>query len=425
MSRKKGSGTVYQDKKTGIYYLRIVINGKSIIKSLKTKSAKQAKTNADNYIKDNCNILNAKTKEEVAVQVLQARKLLTQQDRIKLEDSWDQYLKSSLRPDSGKATLRGYESYWNRFIEFLPSDILYLDEITEKHANDFMSMIGGSKISSSTYNATLQGVKLVFKILSNSDISSPLRNIQKRTKQQISRKEFTKEQILSIFSALNSKKLYLLNKEEMRLLFHIGVWTGLRLKDCALIKWENVNLKSNLITVVPYKTSRKSNIHVTIPIHPDLRLLLDIAHETKMNEFVLPSIAERYLYNPYGVGKDCMKVLIAAGIQTKEKSADGKRARKVTSYGFHSFRHSFVSFCAEAGVPMATVQAIVGHSSPAMTRHYTHIGIQSLTKAVNSLEIISDKKAKPDLRQEVTNLLNKLPDDKLVTIYQYIKREVV
>ena len=387
MSRKKGSGTIYQDKKTNIYYLRIVINGKSIIKSLKTKSAKQAKTNADNYIRDNCNILNAKTKEEVAVQVLQARKLLSQQDRIKLEDSWDQYLRSPLRPDSGKATLRGYASYWNRFIDFLSADVLYLDEITEKHAGDFMSMIGSSKISSSTYNATLQGVKLVFKILSNSDISSPFRNISKRTKQQISRKEFTKEQILLIFSAFESKKLYLPNKEEMKLLFHIGVWTGLRLKDCALMKWENVNLKSNLITVVPYKTSRKSNIHVTIPIHPDLRQLLEKSYENKANDYVLPNVAERYSYNPYGVGKDCMKVLIASGIQTKEKSADGKRARKVTLYGFHSFRHSFVSFCAEAGVPMATVQAIVGHSSPAMTRHYTHIGIQSLTKAVNSLDI--------------------------------------
>lgn len=425
MSRKKGSGTIYQDKKTNIYYLRLVINGKSIIKSLKTKSAKQAKTNADNYIKENCNILNARTKEEVAVQVLQARKLLNQSDRIQLEDSWSQYLRSSLRPDSGKATLKGYESYWNRFISYLPSDVLYLDEITEKHASDFMTLIGSSKISSSTYNATLQGVKLVFKILSNSDISSPFRNIQKRTKQQISRKEFTKEQIASIFSVFDSRKFQLLYKTEMKLLFYIGVWTGLRLKDCALLNWEDVNLKNNLLTVKPYKTSRTTNKNVMVPIHPDLRSQLELAYENMTNEYVLPNVSARYLYNHYGVGKDCMKVLIAAGIQTKEKSADGKRARKTTSYGFHSFRHSFVSFCAEAGVPMATVQAIVGHSSPAMTRHYTHIGIQSLTKAVNSLEIISDKKAKPDLRQEVTNLLNKLPDDKLITIYQYIKREVV
>ena len=34
---------------------------------------------------------------------------------------------------------------------------------------------------------------------------------------------------------------------------------------------------------------------------------------------------------------------------------------------------------------MALVQAIVGHASPAMTRHYTHLGVESLRKAVEVL----------------------------------------
>ena len=34
---------------------------------------------------------------------------------------------------------------------------------------------------------------------------------------------------------------------------------------------------------------------------------------------------------------------------------------------------------------MALVQAIVGHASPAMTRHYTHLGVESLRSAVESI----------------------------------------
>jgi integrase len=41
--------------------------------------------------------------------------------------------------------------------------------------------------------------------------------------------------------------------------------------------------------------------------------------------------------------------------------------------GFHSLRHTYVSLQAERGIPQSTVQAIVGHGSPAMTVHYTHI----------------------------------------------------
>ena len=42
--------------------------------------------------------------------------------------------------------------------------------------------------------------------------------------------------------------------------------------------------------------------------------------------------------------------------------------------GFHSLRHTFVSLCRAAGAPLSVVEAIVGHASPAVTRHYTHTG---------------------------------------------------
>jgi len=46
----------------------------------------------------------------------------------------------------------------------------------------------------------------------------------------------------------------------------------------------------------------------------------------------------------------------------------------VVEVGFHSLRHTYVSLHAERGTPQSVVQAIVGHGSPAMTAHYTHIG---------------------------------------------------
>ena len=56
--------------------------------------------------------------------------------------------------------------------------------------------------------------------------------------------------------------------------------------------------------------------------------------------------------------------------------------------GFHSLRHTFVSLSLNAGVPIAVVQAIVGHSNPAMTRHYFHQSEATLVSAVSALPSI-------------------------------------
>ena len=52
---------------------------------------------------------------------------------------------------------------------------------------------------------------------------------------------------------------------------------------------------------------------------------------------------------------------------------------------FHSLRHTFVSFAANAGVPLHIVQSIVGHESTAMTRHYYHESVDALKCAVNAI----------------------------------------
>ncbi len=53
--------------------------------------------------------------------------------------------------------------------------------------------------------------------------------------------------------------------------------------------------------------------------------------------------------------------------------------------GFHSLRHTFVSLCRESNAPLSVVESIVGHSNPAMTRHYTHTSEAAALSAVNGL----------------------------------------
>ena len=66
----------------------------------------------------------------------------------------------------------------------------------------------------------------------------------------------------------------------------------------------------------------------------------------------------------------------------------GQRKLAANIYSLHSFRHTFVSFCANSGVPLAVVAEIVGHGNPAMTEHYSHISTESKREAIKALPSI-------------------------------------
>jgi integrase len=57
----------------------------------------------------------------------------------------------------------------------------------------------------------------------------------------------------------------------------------------------------------------------------------------------------------------------------------------LSTVGFHSMRHTFITRAAELGVPLATMDQ-VGDVNEAMTRHYTHIAEQAQRRAVELMD---------------------------------------
>jgi integrase len=53
---------------------------------------------------------------------------------------------------------------------------------------------------------------------------------------------------------------------------------------------------------------------------------------------------------------------------------------------FHHLRHTAVTTMAEAGLPDLTIMAQVGHVSPAMVKHYSHIRRQALNQCAAALQ---------------------------------------
>ena len=128
---------------------------------------------------------------------------------------------------------------------------------------------------------------------------------------------------------------------------------------------------------------------VTIPIHPALgRALVGEGRggfiETALPAgAVLPMIADLYAQSRWRVSHELSRIFKAAHITTSVR-LEGRR-RRTPEATFHSLRHTFVSFAANAGVPLHIVQSIVGHESTAMTRHYYHENLAALKSAVAAI----------------------------------------
>ncbi|MDD5728138.1 MAG: site-specific integrase [Victivallales bacterium] len=411
-NRNKGAGTIFKRGKR--YYLQYMINGAVKKVSLKCTGKKEAEQKAAELLPT----LQANTKEQVALHVAEARKL-AKRNMLRLENAWKLYLKNPARPDSSEGTLGNYQRMWNKFADWMKihyQSVVGLQEITEDIALEYSEYLWDKGLSANTYNYHIQAIKLVLKTLSRqADLAkNPFDIVARKVEKKQSRKELSEVEVLKIIESFNDPKLSLMNKKEMEVLFHLGIWTGLRLVDCVQIKWKNVDFQRNFIVCRPQKTARKTNRTVAVPIHPLLNNALSNALNWQENEYVLPRTAERYATNPVGVKKDAIKIFSYNGFITKKEVEGVQRKRKANIYGFHSFRHSFVSFCAKAGVPLPVVQAIVGHGNPAITRHYIHIGEESVKQAINALpqgNLLPESKITIDDKvKDVIELLNSKPE---------------
>ena len=426
--RTRGTGQIIKPAGCKRYYLRLQKDGQQRNFPLLNPDGTPCTTreDAEKASRNQERILQAATLEETALYV-QTAKNLKRQSGLVLTNAWETYLKQPDRPDSGESTLDKYKRTFEAFLAWLDSSypkMQLVAEVDRDTALEFMQSVAQSGDSNATYNKYLQTMRLIFKHLmvpAALDIN-PFDNIPKKPIAAISRKEFTPEQVKAIFNGFDNGFFYdtvvekltegrirkrvtkrieykPMFKEEMRVLLLLCCWTGCRGQDGCLMEWSNIDLERRLITYIPRKTARKTGYRkVTLPMKAELYDALLDAVKWKGNnkareDYILPNVADRYKRNPSGVQKDVMKIIHCATGEETTASKDrlqGQRKLAANVYSLHSFRHTFVSFCANAGVPLAVVAEIVGHGNPAMTEHYSHISTAAKQEAINALPFLKE-----------------------------------
>jgi integrase len=321
---------------------------------------------------------------------------------LSIGKAWSEFLASPNRPDSGDSTLRQYEFQWQAFANWMKEKHAAaptLREVTKEIAEEYASSMSRSRFSPSTYNKHLNLLTLVFRVLKHKAklTENPWEEIQRKRLVTNSRRELTIDEL---------RKICMNAKGELQTLLALGIYSGLRLGDCATLRWGEVDLPRLMIRRIPNKTARRNPKPVIVPIHPVLRDMLAATPVDQRREYVLPETAALYIHRTDMVTDMVQNQFKTCGIKLHKTGTgtDGKRA--VIEVGFHSLRHTFVSLCRESNAPLAVVESIVGHSNPSMTRHYTHVGELAAGRAVALLpSVMSEAKPEPTTRGQSEILL--------------------
>lgn len=436
-------GKLRQKIPGGPYYYRLMVaNNVRREFSLKTCVFEEAVQKAADL-----DVIWSAPTQEVAIAQINALKGYSQESKnLPFDEAWRLY---EVHPDRAMphtvSEQNAYRSTFDEFVQFVSKPFPGrkkhtiaggIAEVSPQVCEEFSSYLKTTSLAVDTHNRKIKRLRKIFDCLKEYFAGENpfrskalLRSEREERGTVVHRQAFTKEQEEQLIAVLSDDdpKHKIMNKDEIRVLYVIGRFTGQRLKDCVLLQWQNIDMSNRRLWVKQFKTGKE----VTIPMAPELYTALTEARKWRTDQYVTPKTAARYnKTNAEGknvgnnlVNLDVLRVIRWIGL---EPSVDVPgRKKKMTVYGFHSLRHSFASFCAEAGVPKAVLLSILGTDSEIADKYYTHVGDESQRKAVEAIRSRSGEKSAQAKIDEVLSLLdsNPKPTKKLLNTITTILRQ--
>lgn len=155
-------------------------------------------------------------------------------------------------------------------------------------------------------------------------------------------------------------------------IFHVLLFTGLRMNELLNLQVMDINLGEQKILVRKGKGSKDR----FIPIHFKLlrtleRYLKERRTLQKLSPWVFTATKSDNPLSPKDIYRVCKKITKHSGV----------------IFTPHQLRHTFASNCIEEGLGIVPLKEMMGHSSLASTMIYVKLSTKSLLESVNRLEL--------------------------------------
>ena len=289
--------------------------------------------------------------------------------------------------ETSVASYMRYRSVIERFREHLgeldQKDISFLSSHDVLRYRDFIV----ENLTPATANQHLKIIRMALKDAWKQNLipENPAAKIDtiKQNSELNERHPFTIGQLKSILDAAN---------QEWKGMILLALYTGQRLGDIVRLRWNNVDLQTETISLVTRKTGRPINLPLATPL---VDYFLALAAVDDPEAYIFP--ASSGIVVREGVvatlSKQFHQILVSVGLaapRSAKKTGRGHFVKRHSSgYSFHSIRHSATSLLKNAGVSEAVVMDFIGHDTRAVSQVYTHIEDEAKRKALKSLPDIS------------------------------------
>jgi len=169
----------------------------------------------------------------------------------------------------------------------------------------------------------------------------------------------------------------------------LSLHTGLRFGEIAALKWGHIDTDRGLITVMDTKGGEGRAAFMTAKV----KAMFKAMKRREPEDYVFTKMNGGSLKEP---PKAFPEVVRDLGFN------NGIEDRRQRVY-FHTCRHTFASWHAEAGTDLYTLKELMGHSVIAMTERYAHLSNGTLHNATKTLEKAIKRAEQKDKTGQVVN----------------------
>jgi len=285
----------------------------------------------------------------------------------------------------GAKTFDRYSGIIKRFLEWLGPvvdlGIQHLDSVQIKEYRDHLA----KKHSAGSVNTALAAIQAALSrafrdALVDVNQAARVDRLAENTSGR-QRRAFTESELKLILGAANP---------EWHGMTLVGAYTGARLGDVANLTWQNIDLAAKEIHFRQEKTGKNLSIPIAAPLFRWLE-----RQDKKKGPLFLRGFSSMQRNIPTGaLSHQFRKILEKVGLaepRTHQSTGKGRDAKRETGgLGFHCLRHTATTMLKSAGASDVVARAIVGHDSAAVSRTYSHIGIDTLRQAINKLPDLTE-----------------------------------
>ena len=352
-------------------------DGKQTQRSTKLTDRKQAQQFAEKLEEAGRGKLAEKQARKIIAELYQ----IVNRDALpgsKTRDFFTKWIENKKR-ETAESTARRYHDVVQHFIAALGKKAdADVNDISRADVIGFRDQLNNRLTASSANHA----VKIIRMALKDALVAELVdRNVAVGVKRVKHRGEMNARRP---FAIPELRKILKAADDEWRGMILFGLYTGQRLRDIANLTWQNLDLHSNELAFVSGKTGRRMRIPLAAPLQ---RYIATLPAGDDPEQPLFPRA-----FNTKRTGtlsNDFYDIMADAGlVESRNHRGNGRgrsSARTFNAIGFHALRHTATSLMKNAGISPAIVQDIIGHDSPAISAHYTHVEQAAKRKAVNAM----------------------------------------